>query len=191
MWVRMRHCVVSIAFLLGLACGGGGGSGSEGQDPASDGGFSPCIAEGAPGNSHGVGKWCSKGGFQCGVFSFAKFCTVDFEADAPPFCTNQCKTDADCGEDAACTTDDSGRYGCTPVACLPKATPDPQSAPPDAGTAEPLSEACKSLARCCAAPGFPADKVQKCTATAQDSSATWCKLVRAGNELARRCPAED
>lgn len=139
-----------------------------------------------------MGKWCSKGGFQCGIFSFAKFCTVDFEADAPPFCTNQCGTDEDCGEDAACTTDESGRYGCTPVACLADATPAPAPATPDAGApAAPLSEACQSLARCCAAPEFPTDKLQKCMETAQDSSATWCKLVRAGNELAKRCPNDE
>ena len=180
----MRHLFVSTVLLLGPACGGG----SEGNGPASDGGsVTSCIPEGAPGNSKGVGKWCSKGGFQCGVFSFAKFCTVDFEAAAPPFCTNQCKTDEDCGEDAVCTTDESGRYGCTPVACVPKAEPDP--APPDAGTpSAPLSEACQSLARCCAAPEFPADKLQKCNETAQNSSATWCKLVLAANELAQRCP---
>ncbi len=180
--------ILAVVLLSGLACGGGGDASSEG--PTSTGGAATsCIPEGAPGNSHGVGKWCSKGGFQCGIFSFAKFCTVDFEADAPPFCTNQCKTDEDCGEDAACTTDESGRYGCTPVACLPKDEPPPT--PADAGTpAAPLSAGCQSLARCCAAPEFPADKVQKCNETANDSSETWCKLVRAGNELAGRCAKE-
>lgn len=178
-----------------FACGGapeGSPSGSGGGKLLADGGTAPsCIPEGAPGNSKSVGKWCSKGGFQCGVFSFAKFCTVDFQSDAPPFCTNQCSTDEDCGEDAACTTDESGRYGCTPVACLPKATPDPVAAPVDAGTPMPmLSAGCASLMRCCAAPGFPVDKMASCTETAGDSSETWCKLVRAGNELAGRCPEE-
>lgn len=186
----MRHLLASIALVLGLACGGAGGS--PGADGPGDGGASSsCIPEGAPGNSKSVGKWCSKGGFQCGVFSFAKFCTVDFQADAPPFCTNQCSTNEDCGEDAACTTDESGRYGCTPVACLPKATPAAPAQPPDAGApAAALSAGCQSLERCCAAPEFPADKLEKCNETARDSSETWCKLVRAGNELAKRCPAE-
>jgi hypothetical protein len=150
----------------------------------------PCVPQGSPGNSKGVGKWCSKGGLQCNLFSFASFCTVDFADGAPAFCTNQCSTDSDCGEDAACTTDGSGRYGCTPTACLPKPdagapTPPPPSTP-DAGT----SDACLKLANCCAAAEFPAHNLSVCMDTLQEGSDTLCKIAREGYELVDDCPAQ-
>src|SRR5438105_4854954 len=98
---RTGRCLM--ACLLWLGCGGGGGGGDE--MVSSDGGNASCVPPGTKGNSLGIGKSCTKGGFQCDPFSFAKFCTVDFADNAPAFCTNQCSHDSECGEGAACTTD--------------------------------------------------------------------------------------
>lgn len=177
----MRTCALLICGLL--ACGGGGGGG----DSAGSGSEAvSCVPPGAEGNSKGVGKYCTRGGFQCPAFGFAKFCTVDFQADAPPFCTNQCGSDDDCGEDAVCTSDDSGRFGCTPTACVPSEMPEPSPSPPDAG----VSAACQALARCCAAPDFPSKSLSFCQARANGGS-TWCGVWRKTFELAGDCPKQN
>jgi hypothetical protein len=92
---------------------------------AADGG--ECVDEGlcggecALGNSMGVGRFCSAGGGECGDSS-APFCTVDYQADAPAFCTRPCDPGGnvldECGENALCTSEDGqGPAGCVPIAC--------------------------------------------------------------------------
>jgi hypothetical protein len=169
------------------ACGGGGGDGSDlGNNQSS---LFNCVPEGSPGNSNGVGKYCSKGGLQCNLFSFAKYCTVDFKSNVPAFCTNQCNADSDCGDGAVCATDatGSGQKGCTPVACMPK--PDAGTPPPDQTTPTSGSGTgnCASLSRCCAQPGFPATSLDTCSKTVAGASESWCDLVLKTYELEGRC----
>lgn len=81
-----------------------------------DGPFKPCAAEGAQGNSVGVGRYCTAGGKQCS--GTASLCLADV-AQIPfaNFCTLQCQGDSDCGEGGACVSMGDQR-SCIPTACL-------------------------------------------------------------------------
>jgi hypothetical protein len=74
---------------------------------------------GEPGNSKGVGKYCSKNGGQCLSTSFAFFCTVDHDNDpnTPGYCTNACSVDTDCGDGAYCSGSSGSFRGCEPGIC--------------------------------------------------------------------------
>jgi len=188
---RILVGALSISMLGALAltaCGGGGGD--DGSAPNNDqSGLLNCVPQGSPGNANGVGKYCSKGGFQCNLFSFAKYCTVDFKSNVPAFCTNQCNADSDCGDGAVCASDatGSGQKGCTPVACIPKpdaGTPPVEQAPSISGGG---TDDCASLSRCCAQPGFPATSQNTCSKTLASASSAWCGVVLKTYELEGRC----
>lgn len=184
---------LSLCFILSACDVGGGGS-----SLLPDGGAAPppgnidCVPPGTKGNSLDVGKYCTKGGHECNLFAFAKFCTLDFKDNVPGFCTTSCSADADCGDGAQCaaSTDGSGQKGCTPIACLgppktggsPDMTP-PSSSSPDAGT----MDQCAALARCCAAPGFPEKSLSTCQKSVA-TTAVWCEVVRTTYELEGDCP---
>ncbi len=134
----MRRATISAVFgvfaalTLAAACGsksssatGSTTSGTTGSTKTSSGAggdMTPadsCIKPGDPGNSKGVGAYCSPGGGQCTKFDIAGLCL----ADAAPnqhqwFCTRVgCKNDADCGENAKCFMDPQGN-ACVPSKCL-------------------------------------------------------------------------
>lgn len=91
----------------GLTAGGGGDGGTFIPGPA-------CAATGAPGNEKGVGKYCTKGGSECG--STASICLADYTTGAfGDFCTSTCSVDADCGTGATCV----GASGSTIKTCIP------------------------------------------------------------------------
>lgn len=108
----------------GGGSGGGGdngGGGSGGVDAGGgmntpDGGSdqAACAAPGAVGNEQGVGEYCTPGGGECDDNDGAGICTVDFQSDAPPFCTEICFSDDDCGSDSVCTDNGGGPKGCVP-----------------------------------------------------------------------------
>jgi hypothetical protein len=87
-----------------------------------------CAKDGAVGNDVGVGRQCSKGGKECTQNGVAAMCLADFTAGAfGNFCSTTCKTDGECGADAACQGTGSQRV-CIPTAC-------PLPVPSDGGTA--------------------------------------------------------
>lgn len=110
----------------GGGSGGGGdngGGGSGGVDAGGGGGMNTpdggsdqaaCAAPGAVGNEQGVGEYCTPGGGECDDNDGAGICTVDFQSDAPPFCTEICFSDDDCGSDSVCTDNGGGPKGCVP-----------------------------------------------------------------------------
>lgn len=113
----------------GQAVGEGKGEG-EGEGEA------PCSAPGAPGNSKGVGEYCTPGGQECADNAEAFVCVVDIRPDANPICVMTCSSHAACGEEAYCTGEDgSGPKGCVPACMLDIAPPDP-GAPDDPEGAE-------------------------------------------------------
>ncbi len=94
--------------------GDGGGSGGD-----AGGG---CVPVGAPGNSKGVGKYCTTEG-PCVGNNQATFCAVIGGDPNEDFCTFEC-TPVDggadpCGENASCACDPSNpsQCGCTPLSC--------------------------------------------------------------------------
>jgi hypothetical protein len=108
--------------------------------PVPDGGATsaasgPCGQAGNPGNSKGVGKFCTKGGSECKATPFAHYCSLDFIANAPAICTAPCMTDADCGEGATCVSGSIGK-SCEPTSCIgmmptvPPTNPNPNPNPP-------------------------------------------------------------
>ena len=170
------------------ACGGGGGGPDDSEPNTTQSSLLNCVPKGSPGNSKGIGKFCSKGGFQCDLFSFAKYCTADFKSNVPAFCTTQCNADSECGDGAVCAGDpSSSQKGCTPVACMPK--PDAGSPPPDPTTSPSGGDTgnCASLSRCCAQPGFPATSQDTCSKTVAGASESWCDLVLKTYELEGKC----
>jgi hypothetical protein len=90
--------------------------------PAGDMFFSCCGKPGDPGNTMGIGQYCTTTN-DC-TNSNAPICANDFyPARKTFFCTNSCDAPGTgtrgCGADATCTKDrDSGLYGCVPTACL-------------------------------------------------------------------------
>lgn len=83
-----------------------------------------CGAVGDAGNEKGVGKYCTKGGGQCGGTG-SPFCSADLDGTASGLCSKQCSTDTDCGAGAYCFQDTLGK-GCKPMACdAPSAVPSP------------------------------------------------------------------
>jgi len=100
--------------------GGDSGDGDDGGDAPDtpDGGVTAeaCAAPGAIGNAGGVGEYCTAGGGECDDNDDATYCTVDYQSDAPPFCTMPCFSADACGEDASCTDDGGGGLkGCVPL----------------------------------------------------------------------------
>lgn len=114
--------ISALGLALALGCGGGDGVAAADAEPQACEGGTGCGEPCATGNSFGVGRFCTPGGGECSQNpdGLAPFCTVDFSADAPPFCTRPCAAGDDlamCGEDAMCI-DQGGQLGCVPVACL-------------------------------------------------------------------------
>ncbi|HEU5055805.1 MAG TPA: hypothetical protein VFU21_04750 [Kofleriaceae bacterium] len=104
--------------------GDGDGGGDEGGDGGDDPGGAPdggnqeeaCASPGAVGNAGGVGEYCTPGGGECDDNDAATYCTVDYQSDAPPFCTMPCFGAGDCGADSTCTSDGGGPLmGCVPL----------------------------------------------------------------------------
>ena len=72
----------------GVDAGGGGGGGGGGMNtPDAGTDQAACAAPGAVGNEQGVGEYCTPGGGECDDNDGAGLCTVDYQSDAPPFCT--------------------------------------------------------------------------------------------------------
>lgn len=90
-----------------------------------------CGDPGDPGNSDGVGKYCTKGGGQC-IGTGSPICSADIESGAPGLCSKPCLSDSDCGAGAVCYGSSLGK-GCEPIACeaalTPTSPPTPTSAP--------------------------------------------------------------
>jgi hypothetical protein len=78
----------------------------------------PCVAQGAPGNDQGVGKYCSAAGGQCSANGAATICLADYVSGGfGDFCTRLCATDGDCGAGAVCKGSGSGPSACIPASC--------------------------------------------------------------------------
>lgn len=114
----IRTSALLVAILL-AACGS---DDDNAADAACQGGAG-CGESCAAGNSFGVGRYCTPGGGECGDTPnrLAPFCTVDFDPEAPAFCTRPCEPGDDlamCGEDALCTSEEEGGdTGCIPITC--------------------------------------------------------------------------
>ncbi len=116
-----------------LASAGLAGCGSPGTTTATDMSMavqmSCCGKPGDPGNSLGVGKYCTDPtGSECVKNSMATICSSieDTPARKTTFCTMQCNPNTPnfCGENASCTLDSiSKAYGCTPNACTTNLPP--------------------------------------------------------------------
>jgi hypothetical protein len=112
----MRAAVLAAALaaaIVAVACGGGNGASAD----------AACTPMGVCGecmqpNNVGVGMACTTGGGECGhnMAPFL-FCTSDYEADAPSYCTGPCGSDADCGDNAYCSGSGHGGRGCMPAVC--------------------------------------------------------------------------
>jgi hypothetical protein len=128
----VKRAVFFVLASLGvLACSSGGSSaGTGGATTATSssksstgttttgtgGGATMCVAKGAPGNSLGVGKYCTPGGGQCSGLP-AGLCTADI-GQSDWFCVKVgCQTNSDCGADAQCVMQ-TGGAGCVPDSCL-------------------------------------------------------------------------
>ena len=83
-----------------------------------------CAKSGDEGNDKGVGRFCSKGGNECGEGSADTFCLGDVASgEFANFCTTTCSEDSQCGEGATCFGAEGGsQRACIPNACTP-ATP--------------------------------------------------------------------
>jgi hypothetical protein len=75
-----------------------------------------CAQPGQPGNSHGVGTYCSPAGKQCKAFPQAPLCLADVGQDTWMCTRLGCKADSECGEAAHCHFDPGGS-ACVPDAC--------------------------------------------------------------------------
>jgi hypothetical protein len=81
-------------------------------------GVSCCGQPGDPGNTLGVGKYCT---MQSDCTTSGTFCVYAIQpAKHSYFCTKSCSGPTDsCGEGASCTQDSgSGLYGCVPNLCV-------------------------------------------------------------------------
>ncbi len=143
---RMQKHIVAIALAASalitgaVACSSSSSTGTgtgTGTDGGSDGGTSGtdsgtktdsgttgdagggCIPVGAPGNSQGVGKYCSTEA-DCLGNTQATICAVIGGDPTEDFCTYECTVvdgGADpCGDNATCACQ-GGQCGCTPTAC--------------------------------------------------------------------------
>jgi hypothetical protein len=75
----------------------------------------PCALAGDKGNANGVGKYCTKGGSECG--GAAPVCLADYARGGfGDFCTVTCKSDADCGAGASCVGQSTAV--CIPTSCV-------------------------------------------------------------------------
>lgn len=123
----MRTLFFIVASLGALACSSSSGTAGTGGSTTTSktttasssgtGGSAPmCVAKGAPGNSFGVGKYCTQGGGECTGLA-AGLCTADI-GQSDWFCVKVgCSTNADCGDNAQCVTQ-TGGAGCVPDSCL-------------------------------------------------------------------------
>ncbi len=117
----MSRALLLFALLAAMAaCGGDDDSAADAGCQGGSGCGEPCAA----GNSFGVGMYCTEGGGECANTPnrLAPFCTVDFDPEAPAFCTRPCDPEMDvvemCGEDALCESDtEGGDTGCIPITC--------------------------------------------------------------------------
>jgi hypothetical protein len=101
-------------FCAGTNEGGGTAGEGDGGTPVRSG---PCAAMTDPGNSLGVGKFCSPAGGQCATNTGASLCLGDFvQGEFANFCTMVCASDDECGAGAFCGHD-STRI-CIPSKCL-------------------------------------------------------------------------
>lgn len=102
------------AFCAGANEGGGVVGDSDGGTPIR---MAPCAAADDPGNSTGVGRFCSPSGGQCLGNVDATLCLGDFiQGEFANFCTMVCANDSDCGAGAFCGND-STRI-CIPSKCV-------------------------------------------------------------------------
>jgi hypothetical protein len=123
------------ALLAGLALSFGCSDSGSSADmtPAQTGDMaqrSCCGYPGDTGNSKGVGRYCTSNtdpacrssGLPANICS-----TAEGNPNRPTFfCTMACSGDTDtttCGENAKCTKNSSGLYGCVPQACLTNLPP--------------------------------------------------------------------
>jgi hypothetical protein len=119
-------CSSSSSTGTGTGTTDGGGSGSDsgttsdsGAGDAGAGGDSGgCVPVGAPGNSQGVGKYCTTEAPCVGLT--ASICAVIGGDPTEDFCTYECTVvdgGADpCGDNATCACQ-GGQCGCTPLSC--------------------------------------------------------------------------
>lgn len=107
--------------------GGGGvddqGSGEgEGEGAGDDPTFASCVADDAPGNELGVGRYCTPKGDECFGQPRATFCHADFYPDETSTgCMFNCSGSEECGEAATCRPfADPEKVGgeCVPTQCL-------------------------------------------------------------------------
>ena len=89
-----------------------------------------CGKPGDPGNSLGVGKYCtSAAGVECRTNTSATVCSQLLQDPSRPtyFCTQQCAPDAGtntCGDGAKCTMDKgTQQWGCVPTPCVDTPAP--------------------------------------------------------------------
>ena len=82
--------------------------------PPSDACLTPCAV-----NALGLGQPCTENGGECAGLN-AFLCTADFGETELLFCTKACVADDQCGDAAACDTDEDDPglgSGCVPLAC--------------------------------------------------------------------------
>lgn len=109
---RLTTLLFAVATLVS-GCGGGGSK----VDAACVGGTN-CGEACEVANEKGVGRYCTAGGGECNQNDAPFiFCTVDYEADAPGFCTGPCSKDEDCGTNAYCSGSGMGGRGCQTAVC--------------------------------------------------------------------------
>lgn len=90
------------------------GDGDEGPSVRSDS-DDGCGVPGDPGNSVGVGKYCTTRGRECVGNGAATFCIAGFSSHN--YCTvTMCTSDEECGEGATCVTEGPGS-ACVPDYC--------------------------------------------------------------------------
>lgn len=89
-----------------------------------------CGKPGDPGNSLGVGKYCSSAaGAECRTNTSATICSQLLQDPTRPtyFCTQPCVPDAGtntCGDGAKCTMDKgTQQWGCVPAPCVDTPAP--------------------------------------------------------------------
>ena len=99
-----------------------GGDSSSNKDSGTTDDPNNCVPPGTPGNSLGIGGYCTPLGGQCdkaGPGGAARICTGDISGTPAHawFCTLPCSHTSDCGENAVCYENSEGA-GCIPTACL-------------------------------------------------------------------------